>query len=104
MPIKNLLQGINEGLAQAMADDKTVVVIGEDVGANGGVFRVTEGLQKKFGADRVIDTPLAELGIAGASVGMALNGLKPVCEIQFCGFTPSIMDQVICHLGRMRNR
>lgn len=104
MAIKNLLQGINDGLAQAMSDDKTVVLLGEDVGNNGGVFRVTEGLQKKFGENRVMDTPLAELGIVGASVGLALNGLKPVCEIQFCGFTPSIMDQVICHLGRFRNR
>jgi pyruvate/2-oxoglutarate/acetoin dehydrogenase E1 component len=104
MATKNLLQGINEGLAQAMSDDKTVVLLGEDVGANGGVFRVTDGLQKKFGKERVIDTPLAELGIAGAALGMAVNGLKPVAEIQFSGFTPAILDQVICHYGRFRNR
>lgn len=100
----NLVQAINQGLAQAMATDDRVVVFGEDVGLNGGVFRATEGLFKKFGPDRVIDTPLAELGIVGAAVGMAVNGLRPVCEIQFDGFLPSVMDQVICHIGRIRNR
>lgn len=104
MAQKNLLQGINEGFIQAMEKDPTVVVLGEDVGLNGGVFRVTEGLQKRFGAERVVDTPLAELGIVGASVGLALAGMRPVCEIQFDGFLPSVMDQVICHFGRLRNR
>lgn len=104
MAQKNLLQGINEGFVQAMEKDPRVVVLGEDVGLNGGVFRVTEGLQKRFGAERVVDTPLAELGIVGCSVGLALAGLRPVCEIQFDGFLPSVMDQVICHMGRMRNR
>ncbi|MBI4050950.1 MAG: alpha-ketoacid dehydrogenase subunit beta, partial [Elusimicrobia bacterium] len=74
------------------------------VGLNGGVFRVTEGLQKMFGENRVIDTPLAELGIVGTSVGLAMYGLRPVCEIQFDGFLPPTMDQVICHLGRLRQR
>ncbi len=101
---RNLVQAINEGLRQAMAEDGRVMVLGEDVGLNGGVFRVTEGLYKEFGAERVVDTPLAELGIVGASVGLAINGMRPVCEIQFDGFLPSVMDQVICHMGRMRNR
>lgn len=100
----NLVQAINQGLDQAMEADDKVVLLGEDVGANGGVFRVTEGLQKKFGPDRVADTPLAELGIVGVSVGLAVYGLRPVCEIQFDGFLPSVLDQVICHMGRLRNR
>ncbi|MBI3297306.1 MAG: alpha-ketoacid dehydrogenase subunit beta [Elusimicrobia bacterium] len=104
MAQKNLLQGINDGLRQAMEKDPKVLVLGEDVGLNGGVFRVTEGLQKAFGAERVVDTPLAELGIVGASVGLSLAGMRPVCEIQFDGFLPAVMDQVICHMGRMRNR
>ncbi|MBI4064404.1 MAG: alpha-ketoacid dehydrogenase subunit beta [Elusimicrobia bacterium] len=104
MPELNLVQAINQGLSQAMEADDRVVLLGEDVGANGGVFRVTDGLYKKFGPDRVLDTPLAELAIVGASVGMAIYGLRPVCEIQFEGFLPAVMDQVICHLGRMRNR
>ncbi len=104
MAIKNLLQGINDGLKAAMEKDARVLVLGEDVGLNGGVFRVTDGLQKQFGKDRVIDTPLAELGIVGSSVGLALAGLRPVCEIQFDGFLPAVMDQVICHMGRLRNR
>lgn len=104
MPEINLVQAINQGLKQAMEADKRVVVLGEDVGKNGGVFRVTEGLQQKFGEDRVIDTPLAELGIVGTSVGLAVYGMRPVCEIQFDGFLPAVLDQVICHIGRIRNR
>ncbi len=100
----NLVTAINQGLRQAMEADDRVLLLGEDVGLNGGVFRVTEGLQKQFGADRVIDTPLAELGIVGASVGLAIYGLRPVCEIQFDGFLPAVLDQVICHIGRLRNR
>lgn len=100
----NIVQAVNAGLRQAMGADPTVVLLGEDIGRNGGVFRVTEGLQKQFGADRVLDTPLAELGLMGMSIGMALNGLKPVLEIQFDGFLPSVMDQVISHLGRLRHR
>ena len=104
MPELNLVQAINQGLAQAMEADDKVIVFGEDVGRNGGVFRATEGLQKRFGENRVIDTPLAELGIVGAAIGMAMYGLRPVCEIQFEGFLPAVMDQVICHMGRIRNR
>ena len=100
----NIVQAINQGLREMLREDKTVVLLGEDIGKNGGVFRVTEGLQTEFGADRVVDTPLAELGIMGMSIGMALNGLKPVPEIQFDGFLPSVMDQVISHLGRLRHR
>jgi len=100
----NMVQAINQGLREMMREDKTVVLLGEDIGKNGGVFRVTDGLQTEFGAERVLDTPLAELGIMGMSIGMALNGLKPVPEIQFDGFLPSVMDQVISHLGRLRNR
>lgn len=99
-----LVQAINQGLRQAMEADDRVVVFGEDVALNGGVFRVTEGLHKTFGDQRVMDTPLAELGIVGAAVGMAVYGLKPVCEIQFDGFLPAVMDQVICHMGRIRQR
>ncbi|MEK7656799.1 MAG: alpha-ketoacid dehydrogenase subunit beta [Elusimicrobiota bacterium] len=100
----NLVQAVNEGLRQAMEADPRVLVLGEDVGLNGGVFRATEGLQKLFGAERVVDTPLAELGIVGCGVGLALSGMRPVCEIQFDGFLPSVMDQVLCHMGRMRSR
>ena len=87
-----------------MEEDERVMLLGEDVGLNGGVFRATDGLYKAFGAERVVDTPLAELGIVGASVGLAVNGLRPVCEIQFDGFLPAAMDQILCHMGRMRNR
>ncbi|MBI4377103.1 MAG: alpha-ketoacid dehydrogenase subunit beta, partial [Elusimicrobia bacterium] len=82
----NLVQAVNEGLRQAMESDDKVIVLGEDVGVNGGVFRATEGLFQRFGGDRVIDTPLAEIGIMGASIGLAIGGLRPVCEIQFDGF------------------
>ncbi|MBI4369795.1 MAG: alpha-ketoacid dehydrogenase subunit beta [Elusimicrobia bacterium] len=104
MPELNLAQSINQALHQAMKTDDRIVILGEDVGVNGGVFRITDGLQKAFGAERVIDTPLAELGIVGVSVGMAAYGLKPICEIQFDGFLPSVMDQVINHFGRLRQR
>ncbi len=99
-----LVQALNEGLRQAMEADDRVVVFGEDVGRNGGVFRVTEGLQKTFGDQRVMDTPLAEIGIVGAAIGMAVYGLRPVCEIQFDGFLPPAMDQIISHMGRLRQR
>ena len=87
-----------------MQHDDSVVVIGQDVGANGGVFRATAGLQKRFGNDRVQDTPLAEAAIAGMSVGMAVHGLKPVAEIQFMGFLYPAVDQIVNHMSRMRNR
>ena len=87
-----------------MQHDETVVVIGQDVGVNGGVFRATAGLQKRFGNERVQDTPLAEATIAGMSVGMATHGLKPVAEIQFMGFLYPALDQIVNHMSRMRNR
>lgn len=99
-----LIEGVTLALARAMEDDASVVVLGEDVGVNGGVFRATAGLQAKFGDQRVIDTPLAEVMIAGMSVGMAAQGMKPVAEAQFCGFTMPMIDHIMCHAGRMRNR
>lgn len=100
----NIVQAINQALTEEMARDKDVVVLGEDVGRDGGVFRVTEGLLDKFGPDRVMDTPLAELGILGAAVGMAAYGLKPVVEIQFMGFVYSAVEQVFSHAARVRAR
>jgi 2-oxoisovalerate dehydrogenase E1 component beta subunit len=99
-----MIEAINRAHAWEMAHDPTVVVLGEDVGVNGGVFRATAGLQQKFGADRVQDTPLAEGMIAGMSIGMASQGLRPVAEIQFMGFIYPAMDQIANHMGRMRNR
>lgn len=100
----NLVQAINLALAQEMERDSRVMVLGEDVGLNGGVFRVTDGLQKRFGADRVVDTPLAESGIIGTSIGLAMNGLRPVPEIQFDGFLGPAYDQLCSHAARMRTR
>lgn len=102
--IMNMVQAINAALNQEMERDSTVVLLGEDIGVNGGVFRVTEGLWKKFGDNRVIDTPLAESAIAGASIGMAVYGLKPVPEFQFDGFSIPALDQLINHASRIRNR
>ena len=99
-----LVDAINMALARAMADDERVVVLGEDVGVNGGVFRATAGLQKRFGAERVVDTPLAETLISGLCVGMAAEGLKPVGEIQFMGFIYPCIDQLVNHAARLRNR
>ena len=99
-----MAEAINTALAQAMERDETVIVLGEDVGLAGGVFRVTEGLQKKFGEYRVIDTPLNESGIVGSAVGMALAGARPVAEIQFDGFVYPAFDQIVSHLGRFRFR
>jgi pyruvate dehydrogenase E1 component beta subunit len=104
MPKRNLVEAINHGLMLEMERDPSVVLLVEDVGKEGGVFRVTEGLQVKFGADRVIDTPLAESGIVGVAIGMAVKGLKPVAEIQFEGFLPPAMDQIMNHASRIRNR
>lgn len=100
----NLVTAVNEALDLAMSADKRVLILGEDVGRNGGVFRATDGLWKKYGDDRVVDTPLAEIGIMGSAIGLAVNGFKPVAEIQFDGFMPSVFDQVVCHLGRIRSR
>ncbi|MCH7568591.1 MAG: alpha-ketoacid dehydrogenase subunit beta [Nanoarchaeota archaeon] len=100
----NMVEAINLALKQEMKKDKTVILIGEDIGEDGGVFRVTEGLAKLYGNDRVIDSPLAESGIVGSSIGMAIAGLKPVCEIQFEGFIMPALDQLISHASRIRNR
>jgi 2-oxoisovalerate dehydrogenase E1 component beta subunit len=99
-----MLEAINRAHAWEMAHDPSVVVLGEDVGLNGGVFRATAGLQEQFGKDRVQDTPLAEGMIAGMSIGMACQGLKPVAEIQFMGFLYPALDQIGNHMSRMRNR
>ncbi len=104
MPEVALVEAITLALARAMEDDHDVVVLGEDVGVNGGVFRATAGLQQRFGPDRVIDTPLAELLISGLCVGMAAQGLKPVGEIQFMGFAYPCIDQLVNHASRLRNR
>ena len=100
----NLVEAINLGLMQEMERDENVIVLGEDVAVDGGVFRVTDGLLKKFGSKRVIDTPLAESGIVGMSIGMAMFGLRPVAEIQFEGFIMPALDQIISHATRIRNR
>ena len=99
-----MLEAINRAHAWEMAHDPSVVVLGEDVGLNGGVFRATAGLQEQFGKDRVQDTPLAEGMIAGMSIGMACQGLKPIAEIQFMGFLYPALDQIGNHMSRMRNR
>jgi pyruvate dehydrogenase E1 component beta subunit len=100
----NMVEAINLVLLEEMERDSRVVIFGEDVGKEGGVFRVTDGLQKRFGPDRVIDTPLAELGIVAAALGMAVYGLRPIAEIQFDGFLYPCLDQINNHIGRMRNR
>jgi len=97
-------KAINLGLRKAMENDPKVVIMGEDVGKLGGVFRVTDGLQKDFGEDRVIDTPLAESGIIGTAIGLALRGYRPVCEIQFDGFVFPAFDQIVSQLAKMAYR
>ena len=99
-----LIQGVNEGLKTMLKEDKNVLLLGEDIGVNGGVFRATDGLQKEFGENRVIDTPLSEAGFVGTAVGMALNGLKPVVEIQFLGFIYPAYEQIATHVTRTRSR
>ncbi|MFP5225400.1 MAG: alpha-ketoacid dehydrogenase subunit beta [Actinomycetota bacterium] len=99
-----LAQALNAGLRDAMRDDDKVMVMGEDVGTSGGVFRITDGLQKEFGEDRVRDTPLAESGIVGTAVGLAIYGYKPVCEMQFDGFTYPAFEQIVSHCAKMRSR
>jgi pyruvate dehydrogenase E1 component beta subunit len=99
-----MLDAINMGLRTEMSADPSVVLLGEDIGINGGVFRATAGLQNTFGKQRVIDTPLSETLIAGMSIGMAAEGLKPVAEIQFMGFIYATFDQIINHASRLRNR
>src|SRR5215469_12349023 len=104
MPEITLVEAVNLALARAMADDATVLVLGEDVGVDGGVFRATDGLLKRFGKERVLDTPLAENVIAGMSVGLAAQGFRPVAEIQFSGFIYPTIDQLANHAARLRNR
>jgi pyruvate dehydrogenase E1 component beta subunit len=104
MPQLTLVQAITLALQQEMEKDARVVCLGEDVGLNGGVFRVTEGLQKRFGKDRVIDTPLSESGIMGSAIGLAMAGMRPVPEIQFEGFMGPAYDQLVNHAARFRNR
>ncbi|MGI5169042.1 alpha-ketoacid dehydrogenase subunit beta [Spirillospora sp. CA-253888] len=99
-----MAQALNAALADAMAEDPRVVVFGEDVGPLGGVFRVTDGLTAKFGEDRCFDTPLAESGIVGLAVGMAMNGLRPVVEMQFDAFAYPAFEQIVSHVAKMRNR
>ena len=105
-PMANLtlVQAINLALVQEMEKDDRLILLGEDVGLNGGVFRVTEGLQKRFGASRVVDSPLAESAIIGTSIGLAMAGLRPVPEIQFEGFLGPAYDQICSHAARMRTR
>lgn len=102
--IMNMVQAVNNALDIKLAEDPAIVVYGEDVGLEGGVFRVTENLQKKYGEERVFDSPLAESGIMGTAVGMAAAGLRPVVEMQFCGFIFPAFNQLVSHVARMRNR
>ena len=104
MAVLNLVQAINAALRQALADDERVLLIGQDIGIDGGVFRATDGLFDSFGAERVIDAPLAESGIVGLAIGMAANGLRPVAEIQFLGFAYPAIDQIYTHAARIRAR
>jgi pyruvate/2-oxoglutarate/acetoin dehydrogenase E1 component len=102
--IATMAQALNMALAQEMDRDPRVIVLGEDVAQDGGVFRITDGLLHKFGAERVLDTPLAESGIVGVSIGLAAFGLRPVAEIQFMGFIYPAFNQIISHAARLRNR
>jgi 2-oxoisovalerate dehydrogenase E1 component beta subunit len=104
VPAITMVEAINAGLADAMADDERVLVFGEDVGVQGGVFRVTDGLQARFGKSRCFDTPLAESAIVGVALGMAIRGLRPVAEIQFDGFSYPAFDQIVSHLAKYRSR
>jgi pyruvate dehydrogenase E1 component beta subunit len=104
MTTLTLARALNEGLRKALENDSKVLIMGEDVGKLGGVFRITDGLQKDFGEDRVIDTPLAESGIVGTAIGLALRGYRPVCEIQFDGFVYPAADQIVSQLAKMRYR
>ena len=97
-------KALNHGLRRALEDDPKVVIMGEDVGKLGGVFRITDGLQKDFGEDRVIDTPLAESGIVGTAIGLAIRGYRPVCEIQFDGFVFPAFNQIVAQVAKMYYR
>ena len=104
MAVRTLVQAVNDGLRQEMARDESVMVLGEDVARLGGVFRATEGLLDEFGSDRCVDTPLAEAGIVGTALGLALAGWRPVCEMQYEAFSYPALDQVLSHLSRYRWR
>jgi 2-oxoisovalerate dehydrogenase E1 component subunit beta len=104
MSTLTLARSLNEGLRKALEDDPKVMIMGEDVGKLGGVFRITDGLQKDFGESRVVDTPLAESGIVGTAIGLALRGYRPVCEIQFDGFVFPAFNQIVGQLAKMRYR
>ena len=104
MKVMNMVNAINQALDIKLNEDNNVIVFGEDVGVEGGVFRVTEGLQKKYGVERVFDSPLAESGLAGTAVGMAAAGLRPVIEMQFSGFSYPACNRIISHVSRMHNR
>ncbi len=104
MSVVTLAQALNGALDTALESDQRVVLLGEDIGRTGGVFRITDGLMEKYGASRVYDTPVAESGIVGAAFGMAIAGLRPVAEIQFLGFSYPAYDQIINHVARIRNR
>ena len=99
-----LIDAVTMAMAWELEHDSSVMILGEDVGVNGGVFRATAGLQNRFGEDRVQDTPLAEGMIAGITIGMATQGMRPIAEIQFMGFIYSAMDQMVNHASRLRNR
>jgi pyruvate dehydrogenase E1 component beta subunit len=104
MPDVTLVEAINLALARAMADDQRVILLGEDIGKDGGVFRATDGLLARFGPERILDTPLAEAAIAGVSIGLAAQGFRPVAEIQFMGFAYATIDQLLNHAARLRGR
>ncbi|MFI5074035.1 MAG: alpha-ketoacid dehydrogenase subunit beta, partial [Actinomycetales bacterium] len=99
-----IARALTAGLRRAMEDDSKVILMGEDIGKLGGVFRVTEGLQKDFGEERVMDTPLAEAGIVGTAIGLALRGYRPVVEIQFDGFVYPAFDHIVSQVAKMRAR
>ena len=100
----NMIQALNSAMDVMMARDPSVVVMGEDVGRTGGVFRITDGLYQRYGSERVIDTPVAESAIVGVGLGMAIAGMRPVLELQFMGFSYPAYDQIINHVARIRHR
>ena len=104
MANRTLVEAVNDALGVALAEDERVLVMGEDVGANGGVFRATDGLIDRFGAERVVDTPLAEAGIIGTAIGLAAYGLRPVAEIQFLGFSYQAFAHLVAQAARLRVR
>src|SRR5436309_3319128 len=99
-----MAQALNRAMDHALASDPRVMLLGEDVGRSGGVFRVTDGLQARHGEARVVDTPVAESGIVGVAFGLAVGGMRPIAELQFMGFSYPAYDQIVSHVGRIRNR